>query len=110
MALDRVRVQENGRGELVPLQKTASERKHEIAWPKWVKFCQDQFVITASMDYETFVRWSAKRANVSIYTVENRYLRREDSRAGFLRVFRPGKGEDRLVELAREIEERDFEP
>jgi len=92
--------------------RTASEHKHEQAWPKFVEYVKKTLDKVDEYPYEDFVRNAAKRANVSIYTVEHRYLRREDCTAGFLRTERiPEKGKwPRVVFLNREITKEDYEP
>lgn len=108
-----VRVREGVERSMVhmPGERTASEQKHETAWPRFVKFAQDMLEREGTgFPYEDFVRMSAKVAGVSVYTVENRYIRREDCSRGFLRVFRRNRGGEKVVMLNREIREEDFEP
>jgi len=98
------------RGARMPGDRTRSEQKHELAWPKFVEYSKEVLDLVDEFPYEDFVRNASKRANVSVYTVEHRYIRREDSIEGFLKVFRNRRGGRKVVTLNREITEQDYEP
>ncbi len=105
-----VRERESDGSLHMPGDRTASEQKHETAWPKFVKFCAELLDQDGKgFPYEDFVRMSAKVAGVSVYTVEQRYIRREDCTRGFLKVFRKDRGGGKVVILNREITEADYE-
>ncbi len=94
----------------MPGKQTASEQKHEVAWPRFVKYASEVLDLVDEFPYEDFVRNSAKISNVSIDTIEDRYVRREDCMRGFLKVFRKGRGGEKIVMLNREILEEDYRP
>jgi hypothetical protein len=107
---ERMSVREPGVHAPLPGKQTASEQKHETAWPKFVDYSKEVLGVSDEFPYEDFVRNAAKLSGVSIDTIEDRYIRKEDCLRGFLKVFRKGRGGPKLIQLNRELVEEDYKP
>ncbi len=104
-----MRVRDSDPVSRMPGDRTASESRHELGWPKFVDYAKNTLDKVDSFPYEDFVRNSAKLAKVSVYTVVHRWIPREDNIYGFLKVFRNGRGGVKQVSLNRDIVEEDYE-